>query len=118
MREGDKAAQVGVALLALGEQCQVDWPALLIDQPVGQGELDSSDRLYASRCAGLGELHGAVEAVVVGDCQGLVAELGGADSELFGQRGAFEERETGMQMQLGRERLHNRSRTEVLPPFK
>ena len=41
MREGDKAAQVGVALLALGEQCQVDWPALFIDQPVGQGELDA-----------------------------------------------------------------------------
>src|SRR5437660_12876016 len=100
MRERYKAAQVGVALLALGEQCQVDWPALLIDQPVGQSELDSGDRLYASGRAGLGELHGAVESVVVGDRQGFVAELRGADSELLGQRRAFEERKAGMQMQL------------------
>jgi hypothetical protein len=38
------------------------------------------------------ELQRAVDAVVVGQRERLVAELGGARGELLGQRGAVEER--------------------------
>jgi hypothetical protein len=38
------------------------------------------------------ELERAVDAVVVGQRERLVAELGGACGELLGQRGAVEER--------------------------
>src|SRR5205823_7268055 len=61
--QGDQAAQVGVALLALGEQRQVDGSAVFVDQAVRQGQLDADNRLYAGRGARLGELHRAVQAV-------------------------------------------------------
>ena len=40
-------------------------------------------------------------AVRVGDGQRLIAKLGGADDKLIGVRGAFEEREVGLAVQLG-----------------
>jgi hypothetical protein len=40
----------------------------------------------------VGELERAVDAVVVGERERLVAELGGPRGDLLGQRGAVEER--------------------------
>jgi hypothetical protein len=42
-----------------------------------------------------------VQPVVVGDGQRVIAQLGRAQRQLLGQRGALEERVTGMQVQLG-----------------
>jgi hypothetical protein len=42
-----------------------------------------------------------VQAIVVGDRQRLIAQLGCAQRQLLGQRRALEERVAGMQVQLG-----------------
>ena len=73
--QGDQAAQVGVALLALGEQRQVDGSAVFVDQAVRQGQLDADDRLHASHGARLGELHRTVQPVMVGNGERAIAEI-------------------------------------------
>ena len=96
--QGDQAAQVGVALLAFSQQRQVDGAAALVEQAMRQGELNAHDRLHAGRGAGLGELHRAVQAVMVGDRQRAVAKIRRAQRQLLGQRGTLEERKTGVQV--------------------
>jgi hypothetical protein len=53
-----------------------------------------------------------MQPVMVGDGQRLIAELDRAPRQLLGQRGAFEKRVTGVEMQLGSQ-IFNR-RTNVL----
>ncbi len=49
---------------------------------------------------GVGELERAVDAVVVGERERVVAELDGASGELLGKRSAIEERVGGVRVQL------------------
>ena len=53
------------------------------------------------RLRGLGELHRAADPVVVGQREGLVPVRGRGDGELLGQRGAVQEGEGGVGVQLG-----------------
>jgi hypothetical protein len=73
----------------------------VLDQAVREGQLDARDRPDVDRGAGLGEGHRAVQAVVIRDRQRVIAQLGRAQRQLLGQRGALEERVAGMQVQLG-----------------
>ncbi len=57
MRQGDQAAEIGVALLVLGQQGQVHRPARFVQETMLQRELNARDRLNAGRRTGLGELH-------------------------------------------------------------
>jgi hypothetical protein len=54
--------------------------------------LRAGDRADAEGLRRVGELERAVDAIVVGECERLVAEFGGTRGELLGQRGAVEER--------------------------
>ena len=51
--------------------------------------------------SGLGEAHHAVDAVVVGEGQGLEPQTHGLLHQLFGVRRAVEEAEVGVAVQLG-----------------
>ncbi len=62
--------------------------------------LGAGDRAQAERFRGLGELERAVDAVVVGQRERVVAELDGACGELLGQRGAVQERVGRVRVQL------------------
>ena len=62
--------------------------------------LDSEDRLDASLGAGLGEAHGAVEAVVVGEGQGGLAELGRPVDQLGDATAAVEEAEVRVDVEV------------------
>ena len=55
-------------------------------------DLGAGDRPQPERLRRVRELERAVDAVVVGQRERLVAELGGARGELLGLRGAVEER--------------------------
>jgi hypothetical protein len=55
-------------------------------------ELRAGDRAQAECLRRVGELERAVDAVVVGERQRLVAELGSARGQFLGLRGAVEER--------------------------
>ena len=66
-----------------------------------QGELGPEDGGQAQRPGGLGEADHAVEAVVVGEGQGLEPQPGGLLDQLLGERGAVEEAEVGVAVQLG-----------------
>ena len=92
MRIGEDAAEVRVALAALTEERHV---AAALERHLGAG-----DRPDAEVLRGMCELEGAVDAVVVGERERVVAELGGARGELLGQRRAVEERVGGVRVQL------------------
>jgi hypothetical protein len=72
-------------LLTLGEQCQVDRSAVFVDEAVRQGQLDADDWLHAGGGARLGELHRAVQAVMIGNGQRAIAEIRRARRQLFRQ---------------------------------
>jgi hypothetical protein len=56
------------------------------------------------------DLDGAAEAVVVGDGESGVAQPGGGGHQILGVRGAVEEAEVGVAVQLGiAGRLHGRT---------
>ncbi len=99
------AAQRGVARRAVGEHHQV--PPRRVGSAhhrvVGavEGDLGAEDRGQADLRGGLGEAHHAVEAVVVGECQGLEAEPGGLLGQRLGRRGAVEEAEVRVGVELG-----------------
>ena len=84
MRAGEEPAEVGVAPFVLDEERQV--------RAVGERDLGAGDRAEPDRLGGMRELERPVDAVVVGERERLVAELGGARGELLGLRGAVEER--------------------------
>ena len=64
-------------------------------------DLRPVDRLHPEPLGRLRELHRAAHAVVVGQREGLVAELGRRGRQLVGQRGAVEVGEGGVGVQLG-----------------
>ena len=84
MRGGQQPAQVRVPLGGLDEQRHV--------RAVGQRHLRAGDRPHAEGLRRVRELERAVDPVVIGQRQGLVAELRSAGRELLGQRSAVEKR--------------------------
>jgi hypothetical protein len=84
VRRREDPAEVRVALPALAEQGDV--PSTF-DRHLGAG-----DGPNAGVLGGMRELERAVDAVVVGEGERRVAELGGSRDELLGMRGAVEER--------------------------
>ena len=60
-------------------------------EPSVERHLGAGDRTEPERLRGVRELERAVDAVVIGERERRIAELGGADGQLFGQRGAVEE---------------------------
>ena len=67
---------------------------------IGEGQLGAGDRCDTSRPRRSRELHGAVEPVVIGDGQRLVAQIGGLTNDLLWQGRAIEEGECGVEMEL------------------
>jgi hypothetical protein len=84
VRGGEEAAEARVALRRLDEQRHV--------RAADQCHLGAGDRTDAEVLRRVCELERAVDAVVVGERDRLVAELGGAEGELLRVRGAVEER--------------------------
>ena len=80
----EQPAEVRVALGALDEQRDV--------AAAFESDLRAGDRPQPERFRRVGELERAVHAVVVGERERLVAELGGPRGELLGLRSAVEER--------------------------
>ena len=110
--EGQGAGEAGVALGVAGEHEDVaalgvggalpraGGPAGL--RPAGaEAQLGAEDGRQADGPGGLGEADHAVEAVVVGEGEGLEAEAGGLDGQLLGVAGAVEEAEVRVAVQLG-----------------
>ena len=84
VRLGEQPAEVRVALGGLDEQGDVAPPSSVTSAPViGR---------RPKRLGRVGELERAVDAVVVGERERLVAELGRPRGELLGLRSAVEER--------------------------
>jgi hypothetical protein len=96
--------QPGVALGVAGEHEQVVTLGVGL-AVLGAGEVERQlgpeDRGHADRARRLGEADHAVEAVVVGEGQGLEAEAGGLLRQLLGVAGAVEEAEVRVAVQLG-----------------
>ena len=124
--EAQRAGQAGVPVGPVGEQQEVvavgvggvavgDPPGGDLGQRVAprarhplvrgqarrQRDLGAEHGRHPDRAGGLGEADDAVEAVVVGEGEGLEAEAGGLGGQLLGVRGAVEEREVGVAVQLG-----------------
>ena len=98
------AGEPVVALLAAGEHEQVraDGVGLAVLRLRQlERELGAEHRLQLQRLGGLGEAHDAVEAVVVGDREGVKTQPLGLFGELFGRGRAVEERERRVRVQLG-----------------
>ena len=119
MGGGEQAAEVGVALAGLGEEHQVvriggGGPVRRAAAggriaPSGPASPASSDStrtsapkmgLMPALGAGLGEAHRAVEAVVVGEGQGRLPQLGRPGDQLLDAAAAVEEREVGVDVQV------------------
>jgi hypothetical protein len=88
----EEAAEVRVAARSLDEEGDVGV--------VGERRLGAGDGPHADGLGGVGELERAVDAVVVGKREGGIAEVGGADGELLGKRGAVEEGVGGVRVEL------------------
>jgi hypothetical protein len=84
VRLGEQAAEVCVPSRRLDEQGDVDSSF--------QAELRAGDRPDAERLCRVRELERAADAVVVGERQGVVTEVGGTGGELLGLRSPVEER--------------------------
>jgi len=84
MRCGQQPAEVRVAARRLDQQRDV--------RAVRQRDLGAGDRPDAERLCRVRELQRAVDAVVIGQRERLVAELGRSCRQLLRQRGAVEER--------------------------
>ena len=85
-------AEVGVAAARLDEERHVRASV--------ERHLRAGDRPHTGVLRGVGELERAVDAVVVGQRERLVAELGGPRDELLRMRRAVEERVRGVAVQL------------------
>ena len=99
-REGDEGGEVGVAVARLGEQWQMRderLAALRYDD----GELRPDDRRQLHLARRGGEANDPSELVVVGDRERGEPELLCPRDERLGKRGAVEEREGGVGVELG-----------------
>ena len=104
-------AEVRVALRRLDEQRDV--------RPADERHLRAGDRPDAERLRRVRELERAVDAVVVGERERLVAELGRAERELLRLRGAVEERVGRVAVQLDvRTRLRRALRAGGASPVR
>ena len=92
MGERDEPAEVAVARAVLDEQSEV---RAVLDRQLG-----ARDRLDPQPLAGLGELHRAPEAVVVGERDRLIAVNRRGGDHFLGRRGAVEERVGGVGVKL------------------
>ena len=92
MGGGEDPAEVRVPLPALAKQRQV--------RTTFEGHLGAGDRPDAGELRGMRELERAVDPVVVGERERLVAELGRASRELLGVRRPVEEAVGGVTVQL------------------
>ena len=92
MRVGEDPAEVRVAAAALAEEREVG--------SVRERDLGAGDRAQAEVLGGVGELERAVDAVVVGERERLVAELRRAGRELLRLRRPVEERVRRVRVQL------------------
>ncbi len=92
MRGREQAAEVRVAAPRLDEQRDV---RAAVERDLGAG-----DRPHAERLRRVRELERAVDAVVVGERERLVAELRRARRELLGLRRAVEERVRRVRVEL------------------
>ena len=99
VRAGEQMAEIAPAAVVLDQQRQVT--------AVVEVDLRAVDRPQAERGRGLGELHRARDAVVVGERHRAVAELGRGGGEFVGQRGAVQEREgrVGVELDVHCERM-------------
>ena len=93
VRAREDVAEVAPALLRVDQQREV--------AAVVEVDLRPVDRLQPEPLGGLRELHRAAQPVVVGQREGAVAQLGRGGRQLLGQRGAVEEGEGGVGVQLG-----------------
>ena len=75
--------------------------ALVVAEAGRERDLGAEHRRQADGAGGLGEAHDAVEAVVVGERERLEPEPGRLGDQFLGVRGAVEEREVGVAVQLG-----------------
>ncbi len=89
---GDQAAQIGVPFRRLGEQRHVG--------SVAERQLRPRDRLEAELLGLVRERHRAVHAVVIGEGERRIPEFGCRQRQLLGERGAVEEGEGGMAVEL------------------
>ncbi len=89
---GEDPAEVRVAALALAEQRDV--------RAARERDLGAGDRAEPEELRGVRELERAVDPVVVGERERVVAELDRARGELLRQRGAVEERVRRVGVQL------------------
>ena len=92
MGSGEQAAEVRVPAPRLDEQRHV--------RAAVERHLRAGDRPHAERLRRVRELEGAVDAVVVGERERLVPELGRAGGELLGLRRPVEERVGRVAVQL------------------
>ena len=93
VRVGQDPAEVLVAAAGLAEERDVARSS-------SERDLGAGDRAQPEVLGGVGELERAVDAVVVGERERVVAELGRAGGELLGLRGAVEERVGRVRVQL------------------
>ena len=104
-----EAAQVDVARARAGEAgrrrgVRFGHPGIGVAElglGAPEGELGAEDGGQVQLAGRLGEADHAVEAVVIGERQRLEPEAGGLGHQLLGERGAVEEREVGVGVQLG-----------------
>jgi hypothetical protein len=100
MRGGDETAEVRVPLRCLHEHGHVG--------AVGERQLGTGDRTDTEVLRGVRELERPVDAVVVGQRERGILELGCAEGELLRVRRAVEERVRGMRVQLDVGHRHTR----------
>src|SRR5438094_4391117 len=74
---------------------------------IEQCDLRAGDRLQTELFGLLGERHRAVQSVVVRERERGKTELRSGECELFGKRGAVQERECGVAVELGVHRSRN-----------
>ena len=103
---GDGPAQAGVPLGIAGQDHQVRAErvggagAAPRPSALHQGELGAEHRRHPEGAGRLGETDHPVQAVVVGEGECVEAEPGRFGDELLGVRGAVEEAEIGMAVEL------------------
>ena len=69
--------------------------------PISESYLRAGNGAEAPGAGALGELHRAVEAVVVRERQRLISQLERPQHKLINVRGTFEEREVGVGVEFG-----------------
>ena len=90
--ERQQAAEIAPATLGGDQQRQV--------AAVGEAQLGAVDRAQPQSAGGMRKLHRAVDAVMVGQRERLMAELERGGGELLGQRGAVKEGVGGVAVEL------------------